>query len=375
MQSFVQRHAAEIKGVVSGFDRLRFRGTLRWLSSEKGMMSFLGVIRVLLIHFNDWAQSHTERIRQATVSLAASAHRRVVYLPSSQTSKEETALEIASRDGVDEGLIAVLSCVEPCHSFRVGPNREKRQLELRYGPSKCLHYYFYLLDRQLGLMHLRLQTWAPFTIHVGFNGRRWLAQQLAAEGMAFEQRDNCFVDVADPRRAQALLNAQLRTNWTCLLNGLVKRLHPAHATLLFNEEPLGYYWSAEETEWATDVMFRSRKSLARLYPRWMQHAMTTFSSTDVLRFLGQAPYIRRSCTAEITSALKTRPEGVCVKHARNRNSVKMYDKQQTVLRVETTINNSRELKVRRPVASNPKRTRWQCLRKGVADLHRRAQLS
>lgn len=376
MQSFVQRHASEIKGVLSGFDRMRFRGTLRWLSSEKGMMSFLGIIRVLLKHFNDWAQLHTERIRDATARLAESEHRRVVYLASSQTSKEETALKIAARDGIREGLIAVLSCVEPCRSFRVGPNRAKRRLELRYGPMKCLHYYFYLLDRQLGLMHLRLQTWAPFTIHVGFNGRRWLAQQLAAKGIDFEQRDNCFVDVADPRRAQALLNGQLRTNWTRLLNRLVRRLHPAHATLLSGEEPLGYYWSAEETEWATDVMFRSRESLARLYPRWLRHAMTTFGSSDVLRFLGQSPKVYCCKTAEITTAHRARPEGVCIKHARNRNSVKMYDKQQTVLRVETTINNPRELKVLRPKASEPKkRPRWQRLRKGVADLHRRAQLS
>ena len=83
-----------------------------------------------------------------------------------------------------------------------------------------------------------------------------------------------------------LLDEQLRTNWTRLLNGLLRRAHPAHAKLL-GESPLDYYWSAEETEWATDVMFRSRKSLARLYPRWLAHAMTTFSSTDVLRFLGR----------------------------------------------------------------------------------------
>ena len=130
MKSFVERHQKEIKGVLSGFDRLRFRGTLRWLSSVEGMGSFLGTIRVLLMHFNDWAQTRTERIRRATLRLAEAASRPVVYLASSQVSKEETALGIAAADGVNEGLIAVLSCVEPCLSFRVGPNRETRRLEL-----------------------------------------------------------------------------------------------------------------------------------------------------------------------------------------------------------------------------------------------------
>jgi hypothetical protein len=375
MQSFLQRHASEIKGVLSGFDRMRFRGTIRWLSSVKGMGTFMGTMGLLLKHFNDWVKARTERIRRATERLAADANRRVMYLSSSQLSKEETALEIAAQDGITRGLIAVLSCVEPCHSFRVGPNRQQRLLELRYGPMKCLHYYFYLLDERLGLTHLRLQTWAPFTIHVGFNGREWLARQLAAEGIGFEQRDNCFVDVADPQRAQALLNEQLRTNWKRLLNDLLTQLHPAHKTL-FGQRPLDYYWSAEETEVATDILFNSRESLARQYPRWLRQAITTFGSGDVLRFLGQSPKVRYCKTAEITTALKTRPEGVCVKHARNRNSVKMYDKQETVLRIETTINNPRELKALRPKASEPKKRKcWQRLRKGVADLHRRAKLS
>jgi hypothetical protein len=375
MQSFVQRHAAEIKGVLSGFDRLRFRGTIRWLASPRGMGTFMGTVGLLLKHFNDWAKARTEQIRQATERLAEAAGRPMVYLASSQASKEKQALDIAAADGIAKGLIAVLSCVEPCHSFRVGPNRERRLLELRHGPMKCLHYYFYLLDERLGLTYLRLQTWAPFTIHVGFNGREWLARQLAAKGIGFEQRDNCFVDVADPRRAQALLDGQLRTNWTRLLNGLLRQVHPAHASL-FGARPLDYYWSAEETEWATDVLFRSRDALARRHPRWVRHAITALGSSHVSRFLGQCPTIRRYKTAEITSALRTRPEGVCVKHAHNRNSVKMYDKQETVLRIETTINNPRDLKVLRPKLGEPKkRKQWQRLRKGVADLHRRAKLS
>lgn len=375
MRSFLQRYGAEIKGVLSGFDRVRFRGTIRWLASLPGMTTFMKTTGVLLKHFNVWAKDRTEQIREATEHLAEAANRPVVYLASSQVSKEETALKIAARDGITEGLVAVLSCVEPCHSFRVGPNRERRLLELRLGPMKCLHYYFYVLDPQLGLTYLRLQTWAPFTIHIGLNGREWLARQLAAEGIAFEQRDNCFVDLADPQRAQALMDKQLRTNWTRLLNGWLARFHPAHATL-FGKEPLNYYWSAEETEWATDVMFRSPEALARLYPRWVRHAITTFSSSDVLRFLGQSPKVRCYKTAEITTTLKVRPEGVCVKHSRNRNQLKMYDKQGSNLRAEATFNNPRELKVLRPKANDPKKRKcWQRLRKGVADLHRRAKLS
>ncbi len=74
--------------------------------------------------------------------------------------------------------------------------------------------------------------------------------------------------------------------------------------------------------------------------------------------------------------MRTRAEGTRVKHRLNRNALKMYDKQQSVLRVETTINDPRDMKVYRRAEGNPDSAkRWRPLRKGVADLHRRAKLS
>jgi hypothetical protein len=288
--------------------------------------------------------------------------------------KETRAMDIAHADNVTEGLIAVFKCVEPCWTFKVGPNAEKQRLELRYQPGKCSHLYFYLLDRQWGLMHMRLQLWAPYTIHVCVNGRERLARQMTQAGIAFEQRDNCFVDVDDLLRAQALSSQQLRTNWTGMLDGLVNRLHPAHRTM-FADRPLDYYWSAEETEWATDVLFKSLADLASVYPNFLRHAITTFDSRDVLRFLGQFPVVR-SASREILSSTKTRPEGTRIKHSSGRNSIKMYDKQESVLRIETTINDPRDLKVFRPKEGDPDGKKdWLVLRKGVADLHRRAEVS
>lgn len=375
MRQFLSCFASEIKGTLSGFDRLRFRGTIRWLASLRGMGSYLGTMGVLLKDFKAWALDKTEQIQAATEELAEETGRPLIYLPSSQERKETRALSIAQADGVTTGLVAVFKCVEPCHTFQVGPNAAQKILELRHHPAKCSHLYFYVLDPQMGLMHLRLQTWAPFSIHVCLNGRDWLARQLTKAKLGFEQRDNCFVDVEDVGRAQTLLSRQLRTDWPRLLNRFVSRLHPAHRTM-FAQYPLDYYWSAEETEWATDVMFRSPEALARIYPKLLHHGITTFGSQDVLRFLGKTPVVRRNTRGEIVSTIKTRPEGTRLKHALNRNSIKMYDKQETVLRVETTINDPRDMKVLRAKEGDPEGPlSWQRLRKGVADLHRRAEVS
>lgn len=376
MQTFLSRLGSEIKGTLSGFDRIRFRGTIRWLSSLRGLGSYLGTHRILLKDFKPYATGLTEQIQSATEQLAQRLGRPMIYLPSSHERKETRAQEIAQADGVKEGLVAIFKCVEPCYTFSVGPNATTKRLELRYGPAKCSHLYFYVRDPQFGPVSIRLQMWLPFTVHVCMNGREWLAQQLAARGVGFEQRDNCFVHVSNFEIARELLAQQLETNWSRLLDRWVQQWHPAHATLF--PQPLDYYWSGEETEWATDVLFQSPEALARVYPRFVQHAITSMGSLDVMRFLGRRPgtRIHPNFTGEVLTTLKARPEGVRVKHSLNRNSVKMYDKQEQVLRVETTINDPRDMKSFRTKENDPEGApSWLRLRKGVSDLHRRAQIS
>lgn len=51
----------------------------------------------------------------------------------------------------------------------------------------------------------------------------------------------------------------------------------------------------------------------------------------------------------------------------------MYDKAANVLRAETTIANTADFKAFRPLQDDPHgRLAWRPLRKGIADLHRRA---
>lgn len=382
MRHFIERHAEQIVGVLSGWDRLRLRGTLRWLANVDGMKNYLWHAQVLLKDFKQYALAITGQIKQATERLADQAGRPLKYLASSAINKEAQAQRIAREDGITEGLVCVLSCVELGWSYEVGPHRQRKELELRGGQRKCLHYYFYLIDQQLGWMHLRLQTWFPFTLHVCLNGREWLARQLDRSSIGYQRRDNCLVDVADAARAQRLLDRQLETDWPKLLARLVRKFHPTHRRT-FAKLPTEYYWSADESEWASDLMFRSPAALAALYPRLVRHGIEAFSSREVMRFLGRKvpahAGVNGNFLGEVQSDLKSRPEGLRLKHRLGHNSIKMYDKQGSVLRVETTINDARDMKVYRakegPQGDVPKSRAWRRLRKGVADLPRRAEIS
>jgi hypothetical protein len=383
MDEFIKKHEPMIVGQLSGFDRVRFRGTIPMLAAVPGLVAWMkdctGSGR--MTGFKSFALELTERLKASVEQVAAAAGRSVKYLASSVLSKEDLVQELLAREKISEGLVCVLSCVEPCRSFDVYRDRQKKWIDLVPSYRKCLHWYLYFIDPLLGLCHVRIQSWLPFTVHVCVNGREWLCRELDAAGVGFRRRDNCLVDVADFAAAQKLLDAQPWANWTRILNDLLHRACPGLSTLCFRGTPFQRYWSADETEWATDILFRSSRILAERYPALIRHAMTTFSSCDVLRFLGRSRSpmtggVHPSFQGEVVSDVKSRPEGVRIKHRANRNSIKMYDKQGSVLRIETTINDARDMKVYRASGSDPGGPKsWRKLRKGVVDLPRRTQIS
>jgi hypothetical protein len=370
---FIQRHQQGILGVLEGFDRILFRGTLRSISYSTGLDKFLGAQRVLLKDFKAFAQGCTDRLAAHAQALAEAAGRPYHYLPSAALRKEQIAADIARRDGLTQGLVCVLACVEPCRSFELRRDRQRRRLELRVAPRKCRFFYFYYLDADFGLMHVRVASWLPFEVQVCLNGREYLARQLDREGIGYEKADNCFLAVDDLPRAQALLDKLQRLHWAPRLRRWVA---PLLRPLLGRGGPLahvhGYYWTIRQSEYASDVMFRDAATLGELYPRLCRHAMEALHSPEVLRFLGQKSAGRR----EISTDLRRRIEGVRVKHRVGDNSIKMYDKQGSVLRVETTINDPHMFRCLRRAQDDPASPlQWRKLRKAVADTARRVRVS
>jgi hypothetical protein len=380
MKSFLRTLAGLVWGVLSGYDRLMFRGHLRRLSFPGGMNCYCNFNGVKLTEYKAHAQRLTEQLIEASQAEAKRLDRPIEYLASPKLRKEDYARKIAKRDGISEGLIAVFRCLEPCSSFTLRGNGGTKKLEFRPEPRKCLHLYHYYQHPVFGFLHARVQTWFPFTIQIGLNGREWLTRQLDAAGLSYRRHDNCVTWVEDVPRAQQLLDEQLRVNWPQLLDEVRTRVHPSHPDLLgkFRSD---YYWSLKQSEWASDVLFQRPAELQQRYGNWLRFALTNYSSADVLRFLGRkltaSGAIHGKFADEVLSDSGRRVDGVRIKHRAGDNSIKMYDKANgQVLRVETTINDPSDFKVYRTKEGDAEgKQEWLSMRQGVADLHRRAEVS
>src|SRR5512134_2041378 len=371
--TFERMYQDQIVGKLTTFDRMIVHGHLLSLYPRGAFAAFLSRQNVMLKDFGEYVKAASDQVIAQAKKLAADLGRPFLYVPRVQLGKDDLAKEIAKRDGITAGLVCVLSTLELRSCFAVtGSLREKRPLEAVRRLRKCLHLYFYLIDPELGFMHVRLQTWFPFEIQIYVNGREWLAHQLDKRGVGYDRHENTFLSIDRLDLARSLCARFAHRQWSRVWDAFARRVNPWLPTL----KACGagdYYWVIDQCEVATDVMWRNRASLASIQPDLFDHAIRAFSADNVMRFLGRQ--LRGNFRGEVVTDIKKRPEGRRVKHRVRRNWIKMYDKW-SVLRVETTINNPSDFKVLRCLVDKRgrKKRRWMPMRKGVANLWRYLQI-
>ena len=206
MKELIHQLGKRVMGVLSGFDRVLFRGFVKGVISERGLNGYLYGAKVAMTDFDIHAQQVTKTVIGQSLAEAESLGMEVRYIDSSHVRKADVAQSIAERNNITTGPICVLRAVEPCMSFAVRRDRATKKIWLERRRRKCLHLYHYFQHERFGLMHVRLQTWFPFTIQICLNGRQWLARSLQAAGVPYLRRDNCISRVGDLALAQHLLD-------------------------------------------------------------------------------------------------------------------------------------------------------------------------
>jgi hypothetical protein len=368
VKNFLDKHAEKVSGTISCFDRLIFKGylPLTWPRAMEKLMAGEGL---KIKDFKKFVSSSSQKLKDHARAVAERRDRPYRHL-TCPVRKEEGARDIAERDGISEGLVCIFSAVESCQSFAIIPGKGRPQIV--HAGRKCLCLYYYFLDRELGFLHVRIQTWFPFTVQIYLNGHDWLARKLEQRGIDFHMRENAFVWIEDTKRAQLFSNRFVKRNWPRILSTFARRVNPHLKDLLRGME---YYWVTDQAEYATDILFRSPSALEGLYEKLLERATLDFSAEDVMTFLGRK--LNGNFKGEILNDLrKKRWPGARVKHRIRNNWIKMYDKHGCVLRVETVINRPYEFKVRRRGVRNGEQVvGWFPMAKGVSNLYRYGEVS
>ena len=281
----------------------------------------------------------------------------VIPAPKDQR-KEDVVAPYYRRFQESEGVVCIVTSVEQGRTFvsytpRYPPSGGDPTYRFIHPARKrFLHYYFYLFDSVLGPMSLRVGTFLPFTLACFLNGHAFLAQELARQGIGFRKDDNAFLAV-DGLTALAAAGEQLTPRlieqrcdyWA---RQLAPALSPAERAVL----PLGYRYSIAQIELATDVIFTRAAPLKALFRRATELGILLGGADRTTHLFGRR--ITHRYRGKLQTVLDRRNEGQPILRSYYQSSfVKQYEKGDRLLRTETCVNNTYDLKVGRHLEHLP----------------------
>ena len=197
MQQFIEKYRDQITGVLSGLDRLVFRAAPRRLNFgyfdknlkafvARGMEEYCWQNKLLFKDYQKHVKAVSERIKNASLQPFRKRDLPVEFVSSPSLNKDELARNLARKRNIESGLVCAISALEPSPTF------EHRGTRIIRRTRPCHVLYQYQIHPKVGWMYARIQTWFPFNIQIGLNGREWLARQMDQAGLQYVQALNCF---------------------------------------------------------------------------------------------------------------------------------------------------------------------------------------
>jgi hypothetical protein len=341
----------------TAWDRIVLNGYLDRLQRPENIVHFFREVVGVPCITPEVLMSRTAPYR-AWVMRYAEAHGIPVVPAPPGERKEEVVAPFYRRFTESEGVVCILTSVEQGRTFvsytpRYSPSSGDPAYRLiRAARKRFLHYYFYLLDAVLGPMSLRVATFLPFTLACFLNGHSFLAQELTRAGITFRKDDNAFLGVDDLAALEAAaerltprLIAQRCDHWA---QQLAPRFSAAERAAL----PLAYRYSVAQIELATDVIFKRSAPLKALFRRATELGILLGGADRTTHLFGRR--ITHRYSGKLQTVLDRRNEGQPILRSYYQSSfVKQYEKGDRLLRTETCLNNTYDLKVGRHLEHLP----------------------
>lgn len=327
------------------------------------MTRYLYAKGVRIFDYPKFAEPFKETIRANAERIAKEHDVEIEFIRKSGVRKESIISDKIQKRGDHPGIVHIISAMETCNTFKPWHDKATGKTFLNPDTSKCLHYYFYFIDEQVGLGYVRVPTWCPFRLQVYINGHNLLASQLKQAGIKFSMIDNAFDSLEDAGKAQELSDKISIEKLHRKLDEFAWQFCPVYKD--FNQR---YHWSVMQAEYATDIVFKNQESLQQIYNELVATAIHTVKPGNIATFLGQKLDPRYQ--GEIGNNYNMRIEGSRLKHTMGSVSIKMYDKFSKVLRIETTTNDIRFFKHYREVVHRDGTTSYKTasLKKNIYSL-------
>lgn len=331
MEHLIDKYKEQISFSISGYERLILTGSMPEISYGGGMSAYLNKRGIKIFDYAKFAEPFRDMIRSKIDLLVKESGVEVEYINKGGIRKEAVVCEVLKKRGDHPGIVHIISTLETCNTYQPWHEKSTGKSFLKPGVSKCLHYYIYFIDEELGYGYIRIPTWCPFRLQVYVNGHPLLASELKRNGTGYTMIDNAFDSIEDAEKAQELSDSISIEKLHRKMDELAWKYCP-----VYKELGLRYHWSVMQAEYATDIVFKKQEDLQAVYKEIIATAIHTVKPENIATFLGQKLDPRYK--GEIGNNYHVRIEGSRIKHTMGSSSIKMYDKFSKILRIETTSN-------------------------------------
>ena len=257
------KYADKIYGIITCYDRMIIQGYIPNWSHADAMTTYMKLNGIRIFDYSVFSQPLTEQVRQNAEKIAQENGIEIEFIRKLHAFRKDDRIQkIIAETGKTEGLVHIFSAMECCNTYKPWYDKTTGKTFLKFDQSKCLHYYFYFIDRELGLCYLRVPTWPPFRLQFYMNGHNLLAYKLDKKQIAYRMQDNAFLEISDIEAAQKLSDRINPEGLHKVLDAFARRYSPVPESL-----GLGYTWTVQQIECATDIMFRKQEFSNRFMMR------------------------------------------------------------------------------------------------------------
>jgi hypothetical protein len=358
-----ERYANQIRGQLSCYDRIVIQGTLPGLCYAQGMTTYLNINQIRIFDYPRFAEPLRDQLRENAEKIAQENSIQIEFIKKKNFRKDERIKQILKNCGDHPGMVHIFSAMEPCPTYRPWHDKKSHRTYLKPDSSKCLHYYFYFIDAQLGLCYVRVPTWCPFRLQIYFNGHNWLAHQLKTHKLNYRLMDNLFISIDNFSKAQQIAD-RLKVD---LIHKILDRFADQFCPII-KKLKLRYHWSIMQAEYATDIVFKRQQDLQSIYSHLVRTAIHTVKPENIASFLGRK--LHGNYQDQMGNNFNTRIEGTRIRHSMGPVAIKMYDKFALALRIESTVNDVSFFQHYRTVEhrDGTLQKKWAAMKKGIYSL-------
>jgi len=204
MNAFYEHHQDSIRFAYRCFDRILLNGLIQPFQQPERVIGFFNTYR-----------DHQRVSRDALRGIANQFHHWVedraqtwdVPIVEAPPGRRDDFVDRYFKRPQPDDVVVILKAREPARILIAIGNAKDDRWHLQFAQRWVMQYNFYLHDRFWGRMFVRVCPYFPFSARVCLNQHHWLANQLRAEGIGFQQCANAFLKCAQPQRLQALADA------------------------------------------------------------------------------------------------------------------------------------------------------------------------